>query len=617
MKIVVLTKQVPSVEHVGFNAETKTIIREGVPNEVNPFDRRAFGQAVALKQQLGGEVVVATMGPPQAEEVLREGLAVGIDRAVHLSDRAFAGSDTLATARALATWLRREGFDLIFAGKYSVDAETGQVGPEVAELLGIPQVTGATKVEIIDQRRLRVDREMDEGIETLEVDLPALLTASERLIRPPRVAPEDLEAVKDAPLQVLTAADLGLSSDQVGFGGSPTWVAEIFSVKPHRDTVTIQADDPRRAANEVVERLVERGLFRGWDGAAQLQPLPAPAANPNPDRAVWVVAEVLDGQLLPVTLELLGRAADVAANVNGQVAAVLIGQDVARHAGTLAANGAQVVYLAEDARLAEYNPETYAHVLAGAIQAHQPWTVLVPATANGRDFAPRVAARLGLGLTGDAVGLEVDAEGRLRQLKPAFGGTIVAPILSKTLPQFATVRAGMLEPRQADPSRSASLVRLALDGLPAPRTRVVGRQAEVGTAGVALDTADIVVCAGAGLGGPENLSYVYELAEALGGVVGGSRRVVDAGWLPRQQQIGLTGRVLSPQLYVGVAVRGAFNHTIGIQRAKTVVAINSDPAAPIFEHADFAVVGDYKDVVPALVEAVKRARDGAASPARP
>jgi electron transfer flavoprotein alpha subunit len=146
---------------------------------------------------------------------------------------------------------------------------------------------------------------------------------------------------------------------------------------------------------------------------------------------------------------------------------------------------------------------------------------------------------------------------------------------------------------------------------------VVGLQAEVGTAGVALDTADIVVCAGAGLGGPENLSYVYELAEALGGVVGGSRRVVDAGWLPRQQQIGLTGRVLSPQLYVGVAVRGAFNHTIGIQRAKTVVAINSDPAAPIFEHADFAVVGDYKDVVPALVEAVKRARDGAASPARP
>jgi electron transfer flavoprotein alpha subunit len=613
MKIVILTKQVPSVEHVGFNQETKTIIREGVPNEVNPFDRRAIGQAVALKEQFGGEIVVATMGPPQAEEALREHLAAGADRAVHLCDRAFAGSDTLATARALAALLRREGFDLVLCGKYSVDAETGQVGPEVAELLGIPQVTGATSLQVEDGgRRALVGRETDAGIDTLEVELPALLTAAERLIRPPRVSPEEFEAARSKPMQVLTAADLGLGDGQVGFKGSPTWVADITSVKPQRQTITIQADDAQRASQALVEQLLERGLFSGWQDAAQRQPLPEPVQDPASDKAIWVVAEALDGKVLPVSLELMGGAAEVAQRVGGQVCALLIGHGVARHSAELAANGAEVVYVADDARLAEYGSETYAHVLASAIQAHSPWAVLVPATSNGRDFTPRVAARLGLGLTGDAVGLELDGEGRLKQLKPAFGGTIVAPILSNTLPQVATVRPGMLEQRQPDPSRRATLRLLALDGLPTPRTRLVSREA-AGSGGVDLDTAEIVVCAGAGLGEAENLRYVDELAEALGAAVGGSRRVVDNGWLPRQQQIGLTGKVINPHLYVGVAVRGAFNHLIGIQRAGTVVAINNDPQAPIFEHADFAVVGDYKEVVPALAAAVKEAKSRSAS----
>lgn len=609
MKIVVLTKQVPSVEHVGFNPETRTIVREGVPNEINPFDRRAIGQAVLLKKQLGGEVVVATMGPPQAEAVLRECLAAGADRAIHLNDRAFAGSDTLATARALAALLRRESFDLIFCGKYSVDAETGQVGPELAELLGIPQVTGATSIEFDpDTRRARVGRETDQGIDTLEVELPVLLTAAERLTRPPKVTDEDLEAVKGRPIEVLTAADLGLDASQVGFKGSPTWVADIYSVKPERETITIQADDPQRASRELVDHLLRRGLYGGWQDGAGREPLPEPATNPSPDKAIWVAPEVLDGELLPVSLELLGSAAGLAPAVGGQVCALLIGHRVERHVAQLSANGAEVVYLADDPRLAEYNPETYAHVLAKAIEVHKPWAVLVPATSNGRDYAPRVAARLGLGLTGDAVGLEVDAQGRLKQLKPAFGGTIVAPILSNTLPQIATVRAGMLEPRQPDPSRSATIVPLAIRDLPTSRTRIVAHETQAGTAGVKLATAEVVVCAGAGLGGPENLHYVDTLAEVLDAAVGASRRVVDNGWLPRQQQVGLTGKVINPKLYVGVAVRGAFNHIIGIQGSGIVVSINNDPQAAIFEHSDFALVGDYRQLVPALVTALQEAR---------
>jgi electron transfer flavoprotein alpha/beta subunit len=200
VKIILCTKQVPNVESVGFNEETRTIVREGVMNEINPYDRRALGMAAELKKQFGGEIVAVTMGPPQAIDVLHECMAVGADRGVHLCDPAFAGSDTLATARALAAFIKREQADLIFCGKYSVDAETGQVGPELAELLGIPQVTGATSLIFDDSGKVAtVGRETDEGIETVEVKLPVLLTAAERLIRPPRVTPDDMDRVKDMP----------------------------------------------------------------------------------------------------------------------------------------------------------------------------------------------------------------------------------------------------------------------------------------------------------------------------------------------------------------------------------------------------------------------------------
>jgi electron transfer flavoprotein alpha subunit len=322
---------------------------------------------------------------------------------------------------------------------------------------------------------------------------------------------------------------------------------------------------------------------------------------------VWVIAEVVEGQLSPTTLELLGGAANVAGETGGQVGAVLLGSGLDALVPQLAAHGADVVYLADDPRLAAMDPEVYTHVLSAAIQAHQPWAVLAPASADGREYTPRVAARLSLGLTGDAIGLQVK-DGQLVQLKPAFGGTIVAPIVSRTSPQLATVRPGALQPRPANEARQATVVPLALDGLPEPRVRLVNRDVQAGAAALALEHAEIVVGAGAGLGGPENLSYVYELAEVLDAAVGATRRVVDSGWLPRQQQVGLTGKVLAPKLYIGVAVRGAFNHTIGIQKAGIVVAINKDPQAAIFADADFGVVGDYKEFVPALVEALAAAK---------
>jgi electron transfer flavoprotein alpha subunit len=609
MKVVVLVKQVPLVTDLKFDPETKTLIREGVPNVINPYDRYALVEGVKLKKAHGGEAVAVTMGPPQAREAMVEALALGCDRAVHIVDRAFAGSDTLATARALSLFLKKEGFDLVFCGKYSVDAETGQVGPEVAQLLDIPQITGVTKLEVADGgRHIRATRGTDEGQEVIECDLPALLTAEERLNRPGPTPPAALEAARSRPIEVLAADDLSPDHSIFGFAGSPTWVSEIYSVATTRQPVMLDGSSVDETVRRLTEHLLAQGLFGTWQGAKEPPRVKARPPGARADRAVWVVAETLGGQVRSVTHELLGRSVELADRLRGEVVGVLMGAEQRDHAAELAAYGADRVLLLENPQLDQYSPEGYANALAWAIQALRPYAVLVPATVRGRDFAPRVAARLGLGLTGDAIGLEVDDQERLVQLKPAFGGNIVAPILSKTFPQMATVRPGMLEAMQPDWGRQAAVQRLTLPDVGPIRTRTVQATHEVDATAMSLEQADIVVGVGTGLERRDNLKLVRELAEVLGAAVGATRRVTDANWLPRQHQVGLTGKAVAPKLYLALGIRGHMNHTIGIQRAQTIVAVNKDPEAPIFQVANYGIVGDCLQVIPALTQALAEAK---------
>ncbi len=242
---------------------------------------------------------------------------------------------------------------------------------------------------------------------------------------------------------------------------------------------------------------------------------------------------------------------------------------------------------------------------AGSETVECPLPALLSAT---EDLAPRVAARLELGLTGDCIDLEVDLGGRLVQYKPAFGGNVVAPVLSRTTPEMATVRPGMLTPPAPAPGRQARIERLETDDLPANRVKVVARF-DADAAAAALDNAEVVVGVGKGIGGPESLAAVAELAEVLGGAaLAATRPVADLGWLPRQHQVGLTGRAIAPELYVAIALRGALEHTVGIRRAGLVVAINDRPRSPIFKQADVGIVGDWTEVVLRLTAALAAAR---------
>ena len=260
LKIAVCIKQIPLVEDANCDPATKTIKRDG-PAVISSFDLRAISLAMTLKAKTEVESAVITRGPPQARGAIEEALAMGMDRGVHLEDRAFAGSDTLATARALAAWLGRGGFDLILLGKYSLDAETGQVGPEIAELLGVAQITGARKLEI-DGRALRAERESDEGYDEVETRMPAVVTCAERVAQPIKMKLETIAAAKSKPIQAVHAADLGAIPSAFGFAGSPTWVRDVrIQQQPAVQCKMIDASDPERAAAAVIEELDRAGAL--------------------------------------------------------------------------------------------------------------------------------------------------------------------------------------------------------------------------------------------------------------------------------------------------------------------------------------------------------------------
>ena len=410
-----------------------------------------------------------------------------------------------------------------------------------------------------------------------------------------------------------------MDARDVGLSGSPTSVGDLRPVEVRRERLLLSGSDPASIADSLLLALKARGL-RGRGGKARaLQKLPSQVSEPRPERSIWAVCELLppqgtgqDPRLRDTSFELIGEAARIGAEVRGEAVAVLLGHGVRGHAGELAAHGASTVLLGDVPELAGYNSESYAWALARAIEQYRPWAVLLPATSFGSDLAPRVAARLGLGLTGDCLGFEIGSEGQLLQLKPAFGGQVVATITSHTLPNMATVRPGMLSQYAPVSGREPRVVQLDLADMPSPRARLLSATYE-GEAGLALDRARLVVCAGSGIGSLEALDAVQQLADALGRwmglppesiAVGGTRKVVDAGWLPRTRQIGITGHAVSPDLYVALALKGNFNHVAGIMGSGTVLAVNSDPQADIFSACDIGVVANWQTVCEALVERI-------------
>ncbi|TXT56433.1 MAG: Electron transfer flavoprotein subunit alpha [Candidatus Thorarchaeota archaeon] len=323
---------------------------------------------------------------------------------------------------------------------------------------------------------------------------------------------------------------------------------------------------------------------------------------------VWVWCETHEGRLRSVARELVTKSRELADKLNEQVVAVLLGHNVEGLAESLVHQGADKVLVVDKEILAEYTTDAYTIAMTTLIAPRKPSIVLFGATSNGRDLAPRVAARMALGLTADCTGLDIDEEGQLVQTRPAFGGNIMAEILCPyTRPQMATVRPNVFKPSELDTSRDGDIEKVDVEIRPNQvRTKVLEKVSEVVEGMKSVEEADVVVCSGRGIKDPANLELPQKLADVLDAAVGGSRPIVDLGWLPPTQQVGQSGRTICPKLYFALGISGAIQHTAGMSTSDIIVAINKDPEAPIFEIADFGIVGDIFDILPHIIEEVKR-----------
>jgi len=335
---------------------------------------------------------------------------------------------------------------------------------------------------------------------------------------------------------------------------------------------------------------------------------------------VYVFAQQVDNQISGIAYELLGKAKDLAQPLNAKVVAVLIGSDVKNLADSLAEYGADKVIVVDDPELKEYRTEPYAHALSSVINEFKPEIVLVGATAIGRDLGPTVSARVATGLTADCTVLEIgdfpivaipgkeQLHNQLLMTRPAFGGNTIATIACPdNRPQMATVRPGVMQ--KIDPIKGAKAEVVDYNPGFTPNNKYVEIKEVVKAVSDIKDIMDakILVSGGRGVGSAENFKILEDLADAIGGQVSCSRAVVDSGWKPKELQVGQTGKTVRPSLYFAIGISGAIQHVAGMEESDIIVAINKDEDAPIFDVADYGIVGDLNKIVPKLTEEIKAA----------
>ena len=339
-------------------------------------------------------------------------------------------------------------------------------------------------------------------------------------------------------------------------------------------------------------------------------------------KGVYIFAQQVDNKISPIALELLGKARDLADDLDDKtVTAILPGYQVGGLVDELAAYGADRVIVIDDPELKDYRTEPYAHAIASVINEYKPEILLIGATAIGRDLGPRVSARVHTGLTADCTKLDIGdfpliaipgQEQKHKQLlmtRPAFGGNTIATIACPDFrPQMATVRPGVMQKKDPDRSRKAEVINYNPGFVPNNCYTEIEKLVKEVSQVADIQAAKILVSGGRGVGSPENFKLLDDLADAIGGTVSCSRAVVDAGWKPKDLQVGQTGKTVRPHVYFAIGISGAIQHVAGMEESDIIIAINKDENAPIFDVADYGVVGDLNKIVPLLTKKIREAK---------
>ncbi|MBT3363854.1 MAG: electron transfer flavoprotein subunit beta [Chloroflexi bacterium] len=629
MNYIVLIKQVPDIRHIPKEAwdwEKGTLKRGLLDNVCNELDKQAMAMALSMRKDRDGKIIALTMGPPFATEILRYAMSIGIDEGVLITDRKFAGADTTATAYPLAQAIRKiqkeifAGSDdfVVLAGMQSVDGDTAQVPPQLAEELGIANISYVTTVTF-EKDNMLAERITRRGAETVSpTKMPCLLTVTEWAETPFPSFARTRWAEKETTRE-WSVEDIEADTTRVGLGGSRTNVVKIFSPKESSNRVCIFEHD----LNKVVQGLKEtyNKKLNEISSEAVTSDYKLPEGKQSDYKGdVCVYVEQDDGEIHPATYELLGKAAELAATLGEKVGAVLVGSNVKGLSDALISYGADKVFVIDNPLLAHFLPTSYTKAISRMVEQHEPQIMLFSATPQGRELAPRIAYKTNSGLTADCTQLDIvdftrgkkEATAILKQTRPALGGNIMASIVSQNSKvQMTTARPGVFAAIEPDSTRKGEVIDVVVeiteDDLGA---KIVTSELLPSTS--ELSDATIIVGGGKGLRTKEGFDkYIHPLVEGFEqyfgeqAMAGASRMAVESGFIERTHQVGQTGQTVKPTIYVAVGISGAIQHVTGMQSSDIIIAINRDPDAAIFKVADFGIVGDLEEVVPGLIKALK------------
>jgi len=595
-----------------------------------------FGLEAGLqlrKQNPDARLIVCSMGPGSFETSLRTAISMGYDEAYLLSDRKLGGSDTYATGLAISTMLRHLGFTkdskdpfIILAGRQTSDGDTAHVPSQVAECIGIPQATFVESVKMDGDARVIAKRIIEGGFQMMKLPIPCVISLTPTGI-PPR-KPSLSGAIKARNMKISTfgITDIGLGTEKIGIDGSPTIVAKVVNIVSERPPITMsQGHNEAALVSSLIANYKKGGNVFGKKEEAEKKAIERPDFPlkdfRNGSKGILTWAEVANGNISRPSLELLTPARNLANQLGNdtKIMTLMIGKNVRHLAQTLIEHGSDEVIIVEDDKLEEYLVLPFSSIFAQVIREKKPEIALFAATTSGRELAPRVGMKTSSGVTADCTGLEIgeyiDKKEKviyspiLESRRPTYGESKLATILGFVCPQVSTARAGTFEvPKRLEGRKGVvSAFKPVLNEKDFVVEIIKTVRGEGGLQN--LFDADIIISGGRGTTN-DSLGLIKALADSL--IEKGinaewacSRPVVDEGVTEYPRQVGQTGKTIRPKVYVAVGISGAIQHIAGMKEAGKVIAIDHNPKANIFNHADFGIVGEYQDILPELIEQVK------------
>ncbi|MCE1254076.1 MAG: FAD-binding protein [Anaerolineae bacterium] len=620
MKIVVCVKQVPEPSAL-LSLENGVVSLKTVPLVTNPWDEFALEAALAQKDRYGGTVTALGLGPLSVQDVLRYALAMGCDDAIWVqSDTAGSQVDHNMRASLLAAAIEKMGgADLVLMGCRSTDTGMGLMAAGVARRLHWPVVSCVSEIQAVNEpaKKIRLVRSGEENRELIEVDFPLVVSVLKDIGDPRFPSFMGIRKSQRAEIPFISARQLIAREEKAAL----TLLEQ--KNRPARNTALEMIEGG--SAKEIAEKLAEKLLKETRSPVPDELPQASMEGHDQHDRDVWVYVDFHEDRISPASLEVISCAKQLARQWNARITALVLGTAYAEPAKTIFGYGVQRVLWLDNPKLQKYQAEDYAALLTFAMRKFNPAALLFASTVRGRELAALCAAELDGGVLPDIIQVETEAE-RVVVTREVFGGQFLSRMVNETCPQIFTVARGIFQRAAFNATQTGMPECLLVDLAESePKTKLLEYMA--GEA-VALEDARVVVAGGRGMANfdaapppgmdskeseiwraRQGFLLLSELAVTLGGSVGATRAAVDARYVPYAYQIGQTGKVISPDVFIACGISGAIHHLAGIKRCKLIVAINTDADAPIFQQARYGVVADYSEIVPALIK-VFRALEG-------